>query len=366
MKLIIQIVRFFVGGLFIFSGLVKINDPIGTAIKMEEYFEVFSSDFGSIFELFIPIALPIGMILIILEIALGVALLINYQLKVVLWSLAAIIVFFTFLTFYSAYFNKVTDCGCFGDAIPLNPWQSFFKDVILVVCIALLLYKQNLLGKPTLPALAGHIVVASATLLSLFIGIYAIRNLPYIDFRAYKIGTHIPSAMEPSAPLKYSYIMEKDGKKETFDQYPTGDEYTFVEMKLQNPEDQPKISDYGIYNDDGDFTELSFRGNKVLIIIPRAHEASDKGMKKVSRLVRQINDIPEIELMIITATAGDSFEKFRHEYQLAADYFYGDDTVLKTMIRSNPGIVLLQDGSVLGKWHHNNSPAAEEIKSLLK
>ena len=133
MKSLYKIIAFLVGSLFIFSGLVKIDDPMGTQIKLGEYFEVFSSDFGHFFEWFIPFSMPIGFILIVLEIVLGVALIIHYRMKLTSWALVVIITFFTFLTFYSAYFNKVTDCGCFGDAIPLTPWQSFTKDVILEI-----------------------------------------------------------------------------------------------------------------------------------------------------------------------------------------------------------------------------------------
>src|SRR5687767_2713924 len=127
--------RFFVGGLFIFSGLIKLNDPIGTKIKMEEYFEVFAEDFGSFFHYFIPYALEIGFILIVLEVVLGVAVLLYYRMNVTTIILLALTIFFGFLTFYSAYFNKVTDCGCFGDAIKLTPWQSFIKDITLMVFV---------------------------------------------------------------------------------------------------------------------------------------------------------------------------------------------------------------------------------------
>ncbi len=139
LKVISRICWLFVGLLFIFSGLIKINDPVGTAIKLEEYFEVFSSDFSSIFHVFIPYALYLSIFLSALEIILGVALLLRWKLKQILISLLVIIVFFTFLTFYSAYFNKVTDCGCFGDAIKLTPWESFTKDIVLLVMIVILL-----------------------------------------------------------------------------------------------------------------------------------------------------------------------------------------------------------------------------------
>src|SRR5580704_4514680 len=114
-----QFSRFFVGGLFIFSGLIKLNDPIGTQIKMEEYFEVFTQDIGTFFHHFLGWALGISMAMIVLEITLGVAILLYYRMTQTTWVLLCLMVFFTFLTFYSAYFNKVTDCGCFGDAIKL-------------------------------------------------------------------------------------------------------------------------------------------------------------------------------------------------------------------------------------------------------
>ena len=134
-KYIDQFSRFFVGGLFIFSGLIKLNDPVGTEIKLEEYFEVFGQDFGSFFLVFKPFALEIGMILIVLEVVLGVAVLIYYHMEITTKVLLGLILFFTFLTFYSAYFDKVTDCGCFGDAIKFTPWESFIKDLVLLVFI---------------------------------------------------------------------------------------------------------------------------------------------------------------------------------------------------------------------------------------
>ena len=131
MKVANKIIRGFVGSLFIFSGLVKLNDPMGTAIKLEEYFEVFASDISSVFHYLVPYSLSIGLFVVILEVLLGVAVLINYRMELTAWIILVLIVFFTFLTFYSAAFNKVTDCGCFGDAIPLNPWQSFFQGYYL-------------------------------------------------------------------------------------------------------------------------------------------------------------------------------------------------------------------------------------------
>ena len=144
-KIIAHIFRYFVGFLFIFSGLIKLNDPIGFSFKLEEYFgpTVFNLDF------LIPIVLPMAIFIVILEVVLGIFLIIGFKKKFTLWSLLLMIIFFTFLTWYSAYFNKVTDCGCFGDAIKLTPWESFTKDVVLLVMIGFIFFTY--IGQVRLP-----------------------------------------------------------------------------------------------------------------------------------------------------------------------------------------------------------------------
>lgn len=191
--------------------LIKVNDPVGTAIKLEEYFDVFSNDIAGFFYYFKPFALYIGVVLVVAEVVLGVMLIIGVKLKQTVIAIGLMILFFTFLTFFSAYFNKVTDCGCFGDAIKLTPWESFYKDVILLIMISFLFFYRNELSEET-PKWAS--VTAIVTLiLSLGIAYWAIQNLPFIDFRAYKNGVSIPTNMQPSAPLQYKYVMKKKGRK---------------------------------------------------------------------------------------------------------------------------------------------------------
>lgn len=362
MKAIALIARIIVGVLFIFSGLIKVNDPVGTAIKLEEYFEVFSTDISSFFLIFIPYALILSVFLSVLEVVLGLAILLWYRSRATIWTLLLMIIFFTFLTFYSAYFNKVTDCGCFGDAIKLNPWQSFIKDIILLVLILVLFFNMNTF-RAVLPKRMGNIVVGACSVIGVAVAIYAIQYLPFIDFRAYKIGTNIPISMQPSEPLQYRYIMSKDGKEHTFDSYPTEDGYEYVAMELVNPEAQAKITDYNLWSNEGDFTDESFRGNKLFVVIHNANTASTKNLQAINALVSELGD--SVEPWALTASDEASFEAFRHEHQLAMPYFYGDATVLKTMIRTNPGLILMQDGVVKGKWSHNAVPEADEIRTIL-
>lgn len=368
MKKVIDIFsRVFVGGLFIFSGLIKLNDPVGTQIKLEEYFDVFASDFGSFFELFIPIALPLGMILIVLEVVLGVAVLVNYKMRITTWVLLALMVFFTFLTFYSAYFNKVTDCGCFGDAIPLTPWESFYKDIILMVFVLHLFWHRRRFT-PLFRNKIGHSVIIGVTIISFLIGIYAVQHLPYIDFRPYKVGASIPQNMiaEESPNLVYTFE-DADGKLVESEKYLMPDEgYTYVSSRVTNLEEStPKITDYQVSATDGtDFTEQTFEGAKLILVFYDTKKANKTHIKDIKELLDGLQE--QIQPLVLTSASQQNFEALRHEYQLAVSYYQTDATVLKAMIRSNPGIMLFKNGVVLGKWHHNDVPSAELINSLAK
>ena len=365
MKTLDKVIAFFVGALFIFSGLVKLDDPMGTQIKLGEYFEVFSSDFGHYFEWFIPFAMPIGFALIVIEIVLGVALLFHYRMKITVWALAVTIAFFTFLTFYSAYFNKVTDCGCFGDAIPLTPWQSFTKDVILVVLIGYLFWRKSNL-KPFLSEKINASILIAVTIVSIYIGVFAIRHLPPIDFRPYAIGDNIQANMIPEEQPVFEYVFEKEGAEIISGDYLSEKEgYAYKSHRITNEDKTiPKITDYNVWNDEvGDFTQKSLEGTKLFFISYNVVEASKDEMVEIVNLVNALSDL---ETIALTSSSTADFEKFRHQYQLAAPYFYGDATVLKAMIRSNPGLMLMRDGTVLGKWHFNDVPTTEDVRSLLK
>ena len=363
MNILVQIARFLVGGLFIFSGLIKLNDPVGTKIKLEEYFDVFAADFAPFFEWFIPAALFLSVFLSLLEVVLGVAVLLLYRMRLTTWVLLGMIVFFTFLTFYSAYFNKVTDCGCFGDAIVLTPWQSFTKDIILLGLIAILFVNRKRF-REVVPLRTAHVSVAAVAVVCFFLGVTAVRHLPFMDFRAYKVGADLPRLMQPSESLRYKYIMTKNGRDEEFEQYPTDKDYAFKEMVLLNPEAQPKITDYSVWNDEGDFTDGTFEGNKLLVVMYDVDKANKSSLTAVQQLADHLP--ADVETIVLTASGEAIYDEFRHEYQLALPYYFADATVLKTIIRANPGLVLPQDGTIRGKWHHRDVPAAEEVTALLK
>lgn len=352
------VIRLIVGGLFIFSGLIKVNDPVGTAIKLEEYFDVFSNDIAGFFAYLEPFALQLSVFLVVVEVLLGVMLILGVKSRLTVWALALMIVFFTFLTFYSAYFNKVTDCGCFGDAIVLTPWESFYKDLILLVLIAILFLFQH-----DLPARSpkwAQLTTLGIFLLSIILAITAIRNLPFIDFRAYKVGVNVPRNMEPSSALEYSYVMKKDGETLTFDHFPSDESLEFVEMNLNNPDALPKISDFAAWNDEGDYTQEIFTGNKMLIMINSMARMNQSDLDEIDELITSLKSSP-IEPVLMAAASVPEIETLTKSRGWDILAVQADATVVKTMIRSNPGIMLLKDGTVLAKFHHNNTPNGNEV-----
>ncbi|MCK6616159.1 MAG: DoxX family protein [Cyclobacteriaceae bacterium] len=373
-KFIDQFSRYLVGGLFIFSGLIKLNDPVGTEIKLEEYFEVFAVDFGSFFRVFIPFALEVGLVLIVLEVVLGVAVLINYRMKLTTTVLLILIIFFTFLTGYSAIFNKVTDCGCFGDAIKLTPWQSFYKDLILIVFILHLFWYRKKYD-PVLRTREGHAVIIGVAAISFLLGIYAIRHLPFIDFRAYKIGNNIPEQMtlppgakRDSVVMTFIYKTKGQFVELTMDELSRVDStYQFVDRKdkVVRQGDRPKITDYAVTDREGQtITQQTFQGTKLIIVIYNVNQASITNIDRIRNLINQLEG--KVEVLVLTASPETEFEIFRHEHQLPVPYYFADATVLKTIVRSNPGLTLWVNGTVKGMWHHNDTPDAAEVIRLAK
>jgi hypothetical protein len=354
MKFVNQVLIFAIGILFIFSGAVKINDPIGTAIKLEEYFDVFSTDFTTLFKYLIPYSLYFSLCICAFEIILGIALLVNFRRKTMIFSSLAMIIFFTFLTFYSAYFNKVTDCGCFGAVIALTPWQSFSKDIALLIPLLLLSVQSKKFANEQ--TVFSFLSVVLATIFSFAIGIHAINHLPIWDGLDYKIGNHIPTLMKPQEPCKFIYVMTKNGKETEFDSYPTDTTYTYKEMITINPEKcRAKITDYSIWRDTLNFTEQSFQGKKLILILTNVQKADKTSFEPIKTLIKKIqNQKNNIEIVAYTSSVAQEYEDFAKTIDLQIPYYFADSKVLKTMMRSNVGLFFMENGIVKGKWHQND------------
>ncbi|TAH28015.1 MAG: DoxX family protein [Cytophagales bacterium] len=368
----------FVGSLFIFSGLIKLNDPVGTQIKLEEYFEVFATDkkelglsvLSNFWHFLTPLALSLSIILSSLEVILGASLLLRYKVKNTLWWLLGTIIFFTFLTFYSAYFNKVTDCGCFGDFIKLTPWTSFTKDIVLLIFIGFLFFQRHQINNNS-TKLAGWSIFG-VSVFSFFVATWAVWYLPWFDFLPYKIGDNIPANMRPKEALKYGdeqywYKSLNDGKSiqlsqkefgEQWEKYGDTLKYKFIEMKkpLLNPEAKAKIHTFA----DSTTMQQIFSGNKFIIVIAEARRTSIKYIKELNLLIKELEK-NKIQAITLSGDDGKTFEAFRHQYQLATPYFSMDKTILKTMVRSNPGYLWLENGTVKNKWSDASLPTIDKF-----
>lgn len=363
MRALIGIVRIIVGVLFIFSGLVKLNDPMGFSFKLEDYFapDVLNLEF------LIPYALMLATVLVIVEVLLGLFLLLGYLKRFTVWSLLLMIVFFTFLTFYSAYFNKVTDCGCFGDAIPLTPWQSFWKDVILLILIVVLTFNMKYI-QPVFTRNIRNILVLIALTGCLGIAYYVLQHLPIIDFRAYKIGTNIEEGMAvpedaPQPVFEYRWKFLIDGKEEiitTFGDYPQVDgEFVDVDTKMISEGYIPPIHDFMIERDGEDFTEYFLNEDHVIVVIAYSLFNSDReGFPSVKKITDRA--LAEgYQVIGLSASSQEMTEALAAEFGLNFKFYFCDETTLKTIIRSNPGIVELERGTIKQKYHWND---AEKLK----
>lgn len=357
MKYIVHFCRFFVGILFIFSGLVKLNDPVGFSYKLDEYFS--AAVLG--LEFLQPYVLPLAIFLVIFEVVLGIMLLLGFQRKFTLWSLALMIVFFTFLTFYSAYFNKVTDCGCFGDAIPLTPWESFYKDLILLAMIIILVVFKDYI-KPAFAKAYSSIAILLTTILCFIMAYYVLMHLPILDFRAYKVGTNITDAMkeDPTRPDVYGYdwYYKVNGKEKivtTNGLPPKGyGKYEKVETRLIKKGYVPPIHDFTIVQNGEDITEQILTTDKVAVVVMYNLDlANADGLKKLKAFSKRARKAG-YQMIALSASPQSRADQVMKAYGFNIPFAITDETALKTIERSNPSVMLLKKGVITAKSHWND------------
>ena len=375
-KFLVIFSRFFVGIIFIFSGLIKANDPLGFGYKLEEYFEVFHLAFLNNF------AVVIAIIICVLEIILGVALLLGLRAKKTSIGLLVLIIFFTFLTFYSAAFNVVRTCGCFGDAIPLTPWQSFTKDLILLAFI-IIIYLNRTKIQPVLKSETAEnkaLMIASA--LTLGFALYTYNFLPVKDFLPYHKGANLPEYMRipEGAPLdvyeiRYSLKNKKSGetKEMTDKEYLKTEIWKDVsweiigtpESKLVKKGFEPKIKDLKIVDSQGtDYTSEIIENPyyNMVIVAEQLNKADQKAIGELNVLAINSAENYNIRTVLLTSASPDSMEVFKKRNNLVMEVFNADGVPLKSMVRSNPGLLLLKDGVVINKWHFHTLPSYEKLE----
>lgn len=374
MKTLVWFCRIFVGLLFIFSGLIKINDPLGFSYKLEEYFDVFHLSFLSSF------ALSMAIILCSLEIILGFALLIGVRAKSVAWGLLLLIIFFAFLTFYSAYFKVVQTCGCFGDAIPLTPWQSFSKDLVLLLLIIVIFINRKTI-EPVFNKKTGDNLLIGSAVVALGIGLYTYNFMPVIDFLPYKVGANIPDEMKipPGAkPDEYEITYNLKNKKTGETKVMTDKEYLSSniwkdsswevvgtpENKLIKKGYEPPIKDLSIQDAQGNNYTNELLSNPYNSFIVVAYDLNHTNVEAIGKLnamaANLIRDFNTRTIMLTSNSAKDA-EAFAKKNHLVMEIFYADEVPLKSMVRANPGVLLMKNGVILNKWHYHSVPKYEDL-----
>jgi len=368
--------RLFTGLLFIFSGFIKANDPTGFGYKLEEYFHVFHTDFLNDY------ATTIAIVVCALEIILGIWLLLGFYKKLVAWGLLLLIIFFTFLTFYSAFFEVVTSCGCFGDAIPLTPWQSFGKDLVLLTLILIIFIYRNQIKPLIKDSFTQGLLATLTAIISFGIGIYTVMYLPFIDFLPYKIGNNIPSLMvlpEGKEGDVYEQVYNMKNTK-------TGEQKTITDkiyMSEKVWEDtsweiigEPKstlvkkgyqipITDLLITDAAGNDHTQEIINNpyyNLIIVAKDLSKANLDAVDKINKIATKLTEDYNLRIVLLTASSSEESDYLSDKLHLISEIFYADLIPLKSMIRANPGVLLLKSGTVINKWHYNAIPEAKEIE----
>jgi hypothetical protein len=339
------------GALFIFSGTVKGIDPLGSAYKFHDYFQAFG------LASFQFLSLPLSILLCLTEFLTGFALLTGFRFREGSWSALILMLIFTPLTLVLALTNPVSDCGCFGDAVHLTNWQTFWKNVVLIVLVVIIFRGRNEKRSASASLLQWAYVLAAALIFTGFM-IYNLVFLPVADFLPYSTGTSIPEKMkipEGAQVSKYetTFIYQKEGKKKEFtlSDYPADDStWIFVEQRsrLLQKGYTPPIHDFAITNREGsDITDSILKSERpvLLMISKKLGEADRQRLEKGFGYGKDLA-AGGILFYILTASGTDEITAMAD----GMDFCTADETTLKTMIRANPGYILLMKGKIEGKW----------------
>lgn len=362
MKLLHLISRIVVGITFIFSGVVKGIDPLGTAYRFEDYFLVWGTPW------MLPATLTLSILMSTLEFTLGVVVLLNLKPRINSWLLLVVMLFFTGLTLNDAIFDPVPDCGCFGDAIILTNWQTFYKNIILLIFTLILFAYRN----KTRDRYGNLVSYGSAVLIvAMFAGfsLWNYNHLPILDFREWKKGNKM--YVENPQPVKYYLIYRNKATGEIQEylspDYPYNDsvwmqQWEFVEQRLENPNISPGSTLQILDEEGNDFTETFIRhpGCQYIVISWDLEAADTTALKNLNEFALKTEE-DGCGFIALTATLPEKVEEIKQQLGLSYEFFYADDIVLKSMVRANPGLMLMDSGIVIDKWHFNDLPAYEEV-----
>ena len=366
-QLIAEFCRILVGATFTFSGAVKAIDPVGGAFKIGDYLTAFGLNRFAWTENMLSFSLAS------IEFTLGICLLTAVYRRLTTLSVLLMMCFMTPLTLYLAIFNPVSDCGCFGDAIVISNWATFYKNVpLLAASIFLYIFCKRLTSCYTNKA--HWFVGLFAFFFCMAFCFHNYVHLPIKDFMPYKVGLNISKLMEipedaPQDEFIFIYENEEGVKKEfTIEEIPYDDSsWTYINQKLIKEGFIPVVNSFELYNKNYDNIAdmvLSHPQLSFLLIIPRVASANDTHIDKINNVYDNAVEA-KLPFYGVTASSEEDIEEWRKNTGADYPFLTADDVLLKTMIRSNPGLVLIKNGTILAKWHHNDIPGEDKLLDAL-
>jgi uncharacterized membrane protein YphA (DoxX/SURF4 family) len=370
-----HISRLLLGLTFCFSGFVKGIDPWGSAYKFTDYFTAFHMPWIT------SLAFALGILLAAAEFFLGVAFVFNFFIRVTSWFMLAFMLFFTGLTLVIALTNPVSDCGCFGDALKITNWQTFYKNLVLITLAIIVFVRRNKFKSKKKPVLS--VAFTGLTMLVYFsIVFYSYNHLPIIDFSAYKVGVNIPDAMKipenaPKAIYKNEFVYKnlKSGEEKVFGEsdIPWQDTLNWKFVKAKDPVViqegyTPPIHDLRIETTEGEDIKDFFLYDEKETYLVIASNLKKTNKKSWAEIVKLGADAKHkgYNFIALTASSKDEYEAFKNEIGADFDFFNTDEVTLKTMVRSNPGLMLIKKGTILEKYHFNDIPGSEKLVDQIR
>jgi len=363
MKILRTSFRILVGLVFVFSGFVKGIDPLGTVYRMEDYFIVFN------IPAFIPFSLYLTIFLCVLEFSLGISLLFNLWIRKTVWLLVPMMMFFTILTFFDAVYNLVPDCGCFGDALKITNLQTFLKNIVLMAFV-LAVFAWRKKYRSLFPPWGVYTSLLITVLAFSSLSIQSYRHLPLIDFMAWKVGNRVNKTEALPVTFYVTYKNKKTGAEKEYisPNYPWNDsvwlaDWIFTSQRVVDPNKNQGLA-LRVEDQHGtDYTSniLDNPDYQFILVSYDLNKANKAGFHKIlpfcKSAIRDGNSF-----ICLTNSLPGEIKKFRMDNGTAFDYYNSDEVVLKTMVRSNPGLILLKDGVVLAKWGFRDFPSYEQAK----
>ena len=393
MRIAVAVIRILVGILFIFSGLVKANDPLGLSYKMKEFFEkwnegleqgslLFKNILINLFQFLHDHSLSLSIFMIAFEILAGVALLLGWRMKVFSWLLLLLILFFTFLTGYAFYSGKFTNCGCFGDCIPITPQTSFLKDIVLTILIVFLFVNRKKI-RPYLSSKTNFWIMAAVTLFSFGLQWYALSYLPLVDCLPFKKGNNIAEKMKPPAgsvqdSFAIRFVYEKGGKQ--FEFSPTElpadlNSYTFkdrIDKLVRKGNAEPPIKGFSLTGREffdstagkakrNDSTDIILSEPYCLLLFCENFSTPVQHWQNDFEQVKKLADEKNIPAYIVTASVNEASIALQRTPFSNMQVFECDFTAIRTAARTNPCLYLLKQGTVVNKWSYKKISQAKNF-----